>query len=247
MKKFIASIFALALCVGALAQSTGFQPQPAVNPLNVNQETYIDDNFHSVPFGIAYPNPGQVTLIFDPNTSAVDQRHVWSHMQKASANAGSAAPTASAIIPHVVNTNVYTQIYRQASNFAITSSTTLTTVPGLQANVENAGHYTFRAVLFINCGSGGGKVDFGGTASTSNVAAQVRGYGGTSILFGSLATAFLSGPAGSSSATLTEIEIDGEMDIGNGGTFVVQFAQNGTNATASQVLSGSNLTLTLVQ
>ena len=67
--------------------------------------------------------------------------------------------------------------------------------------------------------------------------------GGTTLSYGGQQTAFLTGPAGASTATATEIVIEGEMDIGNGGTFVIQFAQNASNATPSVVLAGSTLTV----
>jgi hypothetical protein len=241
MKSFLRNFLVLAaalLGTCAFAQST-------LVPISVIQKVYIDSNQHSVPYAIVTPRSGLTTVVFDPSTSSVDQAAAFGHEQKTWGGSGgsSNAPLQLVVASGVVNTAIARLETRTSVPFAITASTTLNTIPfNSPAILQTNGHYRFRADLFINAGGGGTKIDVGGTCNTSNFVANYRGYGTTTIVYGGQLTSFLSGPAGSASA-VTEIVIEGELDVTNGGTFVVQFAQSGSNASASTVLAGSTLTV----
>lgn len=244
--KIFRSIFigiGAALGVGGLFA----QPTPALQPYTVTQGTYVDVNFHSVPYALITPNNGLLTAVFDPSTSALDQSHAFSHLQKSvSTSATGSQPLQLAVIAGVVNTNIQILETRTAVPFSVTASTTLGTIPfNNPAILQTGGHYRFRANLYISAGGGGTKIDVGGTCNTSNFVANYRAYGTTTIVYGGQVLSFLSGPAGSASA-VTEIVIEGELDVTNGGTFVIQFAQSGSNASASTVLAGSTFTVTQI-
>jgi len=243
MKKFLIS-FAVILGLAAMAQA---QPAASVVPSGVTQMQYIDPTGHTVPFALATPSSGLTTAVFDPSTSALDQSHAFSHMQKSwTTSATNSQPLQLLVSPGVVNTNFQVQETRVQVPFSVTASTTLQTIPFSQpVYLQTNGHYRFRAELYTNCGAGGQKIDVGGTCNTSNFVATWREISTTTILAGGQLTAFLSGPSGSSTAA-SKVEIDGELDVTNGGTFVVQFAQNASNATASTVLAGSTLTITQI-
>lgn len=237
MKKFIAliSFFAVGICAVFAA--------PAV-PLNSRQFIYIDPNGHSVPLVISNPQSGTITAIFDPSTSATDQANAFSYLQQAVSGIGGQLQLQ--VQPAVVNTGFRSQVTRTTVPFAVTASTTLQTIPfSVATTLETNGHYTFRAVLYVNVGAGGSKIDVGGTCNTSNFVAQYKAISTTSIVYGGQLTAFLSGPSGSGTA-VKQIVVEGELDVTNGGTFVIQFAQNGSDASASTVLAGSTLTVTQI-
>lgn len=241
MKKIL-SLFVL-LAAAAFGQ---YSPTPLIYPFNVTQQTYTDVNFHTTPYAVLYSNTGLPTIVFDPSTSLVDQTNAFRHASKAFATPGvPSTPLLAQVYPGIVNTNFQTQVFRLATPFSITASTTLTTIPFTIGYVQTNGHYKFVAELYIVSGGGGTKIDMGGTCNTSNFVASYFGYSTTTILYGGKVTSFLSGPSGSSTAA-NYIEIKGELDVTNGGTFVIQFAQNGSNATASTVMAGSTLTLTQI-
>ena len=244
MKKFLISLL-LAFGLG----SPVFAQQAQVNPLNGSQQTYVDVNFHSVPYFLAFSNDGLTTVIFDPSTSQTDINNAYRHVQKALAGAAtnSSVIVGPVVLANVVNTNVQVQETRVVVPFSVTASTTLQTIPfSVPVNVETNGHYRISARLYLNTGTGGSKVDIGGTCNTSNFVAHITGFGtSTTVLYASNVTSFLSGPGGSSTAG-AYVEIEGELDVTNGGTLVLQFAQNGSNATASTVLAGSTFTVTQV-
>jgi hypothetical protein len=243
MKRLIASLFCFAFASAVALAQVG--PQPYA----LNQYTYTDSTGHTVPFAIAYCAERPITAIFDPSTSATDQAHAWSHMTKANGIAGY-APTQQQVLPGVVNAAIGTQITRTIIPFSVNSSTTgttLATIPFSVATVLQTNcHYTFRADLFVSLGAGGSKIDVGGTCNTSNFVAEYLARGGTTSVYGGQLLSFLSGPSGASNSTATEIVIEGELDVTNGGTFVIQFAQNGSNATNSTVLAGSTLAVTQI-
>lgn len=245
MKKILSVLLGLGLAGAAFGQ---FQPSPVINPLTATQEVYIDGNFHSVPFVLTTPNSGVTTLIFDPSTSLTDQNHVFQHMSKALGNTQTnAQPLVTAVMPAVVTTATRIQSTRVVVPFVVTSSTTLQTIPfSVASYVETGGHYRFECNLYLNAGGGGSKIDVGGTSSTTNFVAEYQSYTTTTLLYGGQLTAYLTAPSGSSTTGQTFVQIVGEVDVGNGGTFVIQFAQNGSSGTPSTVLAGSNLTVTQI-
>jgi hypothetical protein len=246
MKKlFVSILLAVGLGGSAFAQ---FQPTPVINPLNGNQGLYIDSNFHSVPYFLSYPNSGVTTVVFDPSTSATDQNRAFRHLSRASsANNGESSPMQSLNLPAIVNTVYGVQESRLGVDFSVNnggSGATLATIPfPTPTYLQTLGNYHFRAVLYVAAGAGGSKVDFGGTSSPVSVVAQITAIGSTAILYASLPTAYLSGPAGSSSTATTQIVIEGTVVVNTGGTFVIQFAQNAANAANSTVKAGSTLTV----
>ena len=241
MKNFLLSVLFALGAVGA-----AFAQQGQINPLNGNQGLYIDINGHSVPYFLAYPNNGVTTVVLDPSTSVTDQNNCFRHLQRASAQVRGAPVPVLAVLPNIVNTNTQVSETRVVVPFPITASTTLTTIPfSVGQTLQTNGHYRFVARLYLNTGGGGSKFDVGGTCNTSNFVASYRAISTTTILYGGQLTSFLSGPSGSSTAA-TYLEISGELDVTNGGTFVIQFAQNASNATPSVVLAGSTLTVTQI-
>ena len=241
MKRFLIS-FAVILGLAAMAQA---QPAASVVPSGVTQMQYIDSTGHTVPFALATPSSGLTTAVFDPSTSALDQSHAFSHIQKSWATSGTnSQPLQLLVSPGVVNTNFQVQETRVQVPFVVSSSTTLQTIPFSQPIVlQTNGHYRFLANLYLNAGTGGTKIDVGGTCNTSNFVASYKSFIATTIAYGGRLTSFLSGPSGSSTTAQTFIEITGELDVTNGGTFVVQFTQNASDATPSVVLAGSTLTV----
>lgn len=237
MKRFLSSLFLFALAL-SFAHA---QPVSGTPPWTVDQYTYTNAAGHTVPFAMAYSKLGVGTLVLDPTVSSQDAAATWAHLQLAGTLPG-AIPTTQTTQSGIVNMAIDTQIYRQSSDFSIQTSTTLTTIPGLQGVVQTAGHYIFRAVLLTTTGTSGGiKIDFGGTSSTSNVIAVTTFYEASSTV-SNQQTSFLSGPSGAT-AVVYKVVIEGEFDVGNGGTFVIQDAQNASNGTATVVKSGSTLTL----
>ena len=243
MKKLLIS-FAVALGFGLVGIASA-QPAPVLNPFTATQGTYVDTNFHSVPYAIAAPNNGLTTVIFDPSTSQTDIDNAFGHLKKALSNAQTGgSPLVTQVLAGVVNTNIQEQVTRVVVPFSVTSSTTLQTIPfSVATNLETGGHYKFEANLYVVTGTGGTKIDVGGTSSTSNFVAEYQCFATTTLLYGGQLTSYLSGPTGSATGTATLIKIVGEVDVGNGGTFVIQFAQYSSNATASTVLAGSTLTV----
>lgn len=244
MNKFIISVLT-ALSVAVLSYA---QPAPAVNPAGITQELYIDSTGHTVPYALATPRSGLTAAVFDPSTSSTDQAAAFGHAQRtwSSATTGS-QPLQLLVLPGIVNNNIQTQETRTAVPFSIGSSTTLTTIPfTFPTYLQTNGHYRFVARLYINAAGGGTKIDVGGTCNTSNFVAEYQAFTTTTMVYGGQLTSFLSGPSGSSTASQTFILITGELDVTNGGSFVIQFAQNASNASNSTVLAGSTFTVTQI-
>ena len=241
MKKFLISLLlAFGLGSSAIAQQT--PPAPTALPVTAISEpfTYTNTSGHSVPYNLLFSKNGLVYAVFDPSVSATDFSEAFRFTQNF---AGPLLPSGTVLQPVVsasaVSTNFLVQETRVQVPFAVTASTTLQTIPfSVPTTLQTNGHYEFVAKLYINAGGGGTKIDVGGTANTSNFTAAYHAYGTTTIVYGGQLTSFLSGPAGSASA-VTEIVIEGELDVTNGGTFVIQFAQSGSNASASTVIGGT--------
>jgi hypothetical protein len=242
MKRLISFLFALGFGASAFAQ------QNQLNPFNGSQQRYVDNNFHMVPYFLSFPNNGITTLIFDPSTSTTDLTNAFKHASKAiAASADNSSVLNYVVLPNVVDTNIQVQETRVQVPFSVTASTTLQTIPfSVPVAVETNGHYRIEARLYVTTGTGGSKIDIGGTCNTSNFVAEYQCFAATTLLYGGQLTSFLSGPSGSSTGTATEIVLTGELDVTNGGTLVIQFAQNASNATASTVLAGSTFTVTQI-
>ena len=242
----IGLVFAFGLGAPAFAQVPA--PAPLPSPGTGDSFVYTNANGHSVPYQIYFAQNGLVYAVFDPSVSAADFSACFAFLQ--SYNAATETNGAK-ILPWVVgnqiSTNFLVQETRTVVPFTVANSTTLQTVPFSQPVVLQAnGHYRFEVHLYLSAFNGGSKFDVGGTCNTSNFVAEYRGYSSTVILYGGQVTSFLSGPSGSNTTGATEITITGELDVTNGGTFVVQFAQNQSNATGSTVLAGSTFTVTQI-
>jgi hypothetical protein len=251
MKKILIS---LALACGlasvpVFAQSvppaTGTIPAPAC----ADNFVFTNSVGHTVPYSLLFASNGITYAVFDPSISAADYIAAFAFLQtpvgQVEANGAKVLPL---VIPGFVNMNIGTQIYRTTSAVTIASTAVLQTIPGLQATVGTGNNYTFRAVLFTATGAGGIKIDFGGTAVpvNSSVQACATAFTNTGVAFSTPATGFLTGPAGASTAGITEVVIEGTFQVNTGGTFVIQFAQNGSNAAQTILEYGSTLTVTQV-
>ena len=221
------------------------QPAQVYYPFTAVQGTYTSTTGQSVPYALITPINGLLTVVFDPSTPSALQTECFGHLKKAATDSSTnAQPLQLLALSGVVPTAVGTQETRTAVPFVVANSTTLQTIPfTFPTTLQTGGHYRFEARLYLNAGSGGSKIDVGGTCNTSNFVAEYQSYTTTTLLYGGQLTSFLSGPAGSSTTGQTFIIIQGELDVTNGGTFVIQFAENGSNATPSVVLAGSTLTV----
>lgn len=122
-------------------------------------------------------------------------------------------------------------------NFSKTSDTTLANITGLTFTTASGGKYRFKANLFLSCGaSGGAKVAISGTNTATKIQ-YLTSLRTTTAWVGEVNTA-LDGDYGTTAAHVMAI-IDGYIDVNEGGTLTVQFAQNASNNTASIVLEGS--------
>jgi len=124
-----------------------------------------------------------------------------------------------------------------ASNFSKTSDTTLANITGLTFTTASSGIYRFKANLFLSCGaSGGAKVSVSGTNTATTIWYLVS-LRTTTAFVGEVNTA-LDGDYGTTAAHVFG-EVIGYINVANGGTLTIQFAQNASNGTPSVVLAGS--------
>ena len=253
MKKLFSFFFVLLfLGLGTASYAQLAPVSPSAMPWPYASETfyYQAPNGHQVPYEIAYAGNGQIFAVFDPATNVNDFNAAYAFAQSAQGPAAENAKLTPLVAPPGwIATGNNVALVRTTADFSVNSGgsgSTLATVPNLGAYVTPNSTYSFRAVLYTVIGAGGSKVDFGGPASPTSVIAQVTAIGGTSIVYSSQATAFLSGPAGSNTTSVTQIIIEGTFTTNNGGTFVIQFAQNSGNAANSTIKAGSTLTVTQI-
>lgn len=246
MKKFFASLFVLALLV-AIPAFGQIAPSTLSGSFLSTEWSYQVANGHEVQYDMVYTQAGVVYAVFDPSTSQVELALALSAAQNQSATAGiNSPPIIPLLIPGAIATGNNIQTVRTLADFSVNnggSGATLATIPNLVVTCNPNSTYTFRAVLYVSLGAGGSKVDFGGPQSPVSVIADTQATGGTAIVYSSQQTAFISGPAGSNTTTVTKIIIEGTFTTNNGGNFVIQFAQNTGNAANSTVKAGSSLSL----
>lgn len=248
MKKLLIS---LALAFGLVGMALAQVPSPVpftALPGAGDQAIFYTVSGKPVPVSIVPSQNGLTYLVFDPSVAAADYSAALQFLQSAQAyNLTGGVKLTGLVAGGFVNTAINVQETRVAVPFSVTASTTLQTIPFSQPiTLQTNAHYRFVANLYVVTGTGGSKIDVGGTCNTSNFLGEYQCFAATTLLYGGQITSFLSGPGGSSTGTATKITIDGELDVTNGGTFVIQFAQNGSNATASTVLAGSTLTVTQI-
>ena len=129
------------------------------------------------------------------------------------------------------------------ADFSKTSDTTLANVTGLSVTVAAGGIYRFRAVLMLSCGaSGGGKAAINGSCTATDIRYMSWASTATTWAVGS-ATSLGGVAVGTTSAMVLHIT-DGYINVANGGTLAVQWAQNASNGTASTVYKGSTFSVT---
>lgn len=123
-----------------------------------------------------------------------------------------------------------------ASDITYTSTTTLANITGLTFTTVSGGVYRFRSVLFLSCPAGGGKVAVSGTTTATAIVYNVT-LQSTGDLNMEQNTA-LDADYGTTEAHIQGV-IEGYIDVNEGGTLTVQFAQNASSGTASKVKAGS--------
>ena len=130
-------------------------------------------------------------------------------------------------------------------SFSLASSTTLTNVVGLAANVVAAGVYQVDIYLATtNNGTGGIKLALaGGTATATSVLLDTQVYNTTTLTAEANSTT-LTGPLVSAAVAATLVFITGTITVNAAGTIQLQAAQNTSNATALTVANGSYMSLT---
>ena len=128
---------------------------------------------------------------------------------------------------------------RTTATFGKTNNT-LANITGLSVNVQAGRVYMFRAVLLVDPhATGGHKYAISGTATATGIFYHIHSVDDTALtnIISSRQTA-LGGSAGQAGATSVRTVIEGKIVVNAAGTLTVQFAQNVTNAVASNVIDG---------
>ena len=250
MKKLLFSVLlACGLAVSAFAQQVPVTTLVFPVPASSDAFVFTAPDGHQVPYSIAFAANGLTYIVFDPSVSSADFASTFAYAQSAGANIETnGAKLVPLVVPGFVNTSIGVQNYRMTSAITLTSNAVLQTLPQLQATLQTNSNYMFRCILYVHTGAGGIKIDFGGTSvpQVNGVMAQVNAYGGPAVIFGSQITGFLTAPAGSATTGITQVVIEGTMQINTGGTFVIQWAQASSNGAQSIVEYGSTLTVTQI-
>jgi hypothetical protein len=129
---------------------------------------------------------------------------------------------------------------KTTATFAKTNST-LANITGLSVTVTAARTYRFRAVLIVDPQvTGGHKYAISGTATATSIVYHIQSFDDTTLaaVISSRQTA-LGGSAGQAGPTSVKTIIEGKIVVSAGGTLTVQFAQNVTNAVASNVIDAT--------
>lgn len=128
---------------------------------------------------------------------------------------------------------------RNSAQFDKTNAT-LATVTGLTRNVEAGRTYAFRAVLQTTAvATGGVKFAVSGTATATAISYEGTMASGAVIATQTRATALDTTVCASTTTTAGTCYIEGVIQVNAAGTFLLQFAQNNTDASASSVLANS--------
>ena len=132
---------------------------------------------------------------------------------------------------------------RVSTQLDVANSTTLANIPGLTATLAAGKTYQFEALLHCTVGTTGGlKVAMGGTCTATAIVYEIEAVSNSSnsLAISSRQTA-LGGSAGAAADTSYAVWVTGMITVNAAGTLTVQFAQNASNATNSNVLVGSQL------
>lgn len=131
----------------------------------------------------------------------------------------------------------------QAADAPYTTDATLNDTD-LAVTVEAGGKYDIKGRLHITTGVGGFRVAFGGAATIANfIAHYLKLIVSEPEAVNARVTAAATPYTTDSSADII-IYIDGSVEITSAGTFILQAAQNVSDAAASTLLRGSTLILT---
>lgn len=131
------------------------------------------------------------------------------------------------------------QVKNLASDFSVTSNTTLSLITGFTGSLVAGKKYKFKAILFTESDiSAGVKVSLEGTSVFSSLKAEALSYE-AGIVAQTRVTAFSTNAVAITSVTNNYIVIEGAITCTTSGTFEIHFAQNVSNAVPSKVLSGS--------
>ncbi len=124
------------------------------------------------------------------------------------------------------------------------SSTTLTNVPNLTANVIAGKTYKFRAHLTgVATTNGGIKVGLGGTCTATSVTFFVQNFNTVTTNAAATGSALATAYAGTTTV-FTDIFISGSIVVANAGTLTVQVAQNASHADTTSIYVGSDFEVT---
>lgn len=126
------------------------------------------------------------------------------------------------------------------SDQSVTSSTTLTNSNTLFIQVEAACLYYFTAKLYTTSNVAGGiKAAIAGTCTATTIVYEGFNYSGGTVTQ-TRATALGAAVGAVTAVTAAYVEIKGSILTNAGGTLLVQFAQNVSNAGATTLLTGSS-------
>ena len=129
-------------------------------------------------------------------------------------------------------------------SFSQATSTTLTAVTGLTANLVAGATYQIDIYLAVtNNNTGGIKLALGGTATATNVLIDTQVFN-TTTLTGEVNITALATPLVNLAVAGTLVFITGSITVNAAGTLTLQAAQNTSNATPLTVANGSYLSLT---
>lgn len=132
-----------------------------------------------------------------------------------------------------------------ATQFDVTSSTTLANVTGLSVAVVAGRTYSFVATLYTTSNVAGGvKAAIAGTATATAVIYEGADVQSGAITGQTRATSLGTTVAATTAVTTATIVITGTITVDAAGSLAVQFAQNVSSLTASSVLVGSTFVLT---
>lgn len=135
---------------------------------------------------------------------------------------------------------------RTTAPFSKTSSVALSDITGLSVNVVAGKTYKFEATLYTtSVNTAGVKAAISGTATATSIIYEGV-TANTTPTAKTRATALGTTVGALTAATVATITIYGTITVNAGGTLTVQFAQNVSQATASNVLAGSTFTVTQI-
>jgi hypothetical protein len=125
--------------------------------------------------------------------------------------------------------------FNSSAGLSVPSSTTLTAIPGLTANVQAGATYLISIHLNGSANvAGGAKVAFGGTAAASAFNMTTWNYNGTTTNAVTNVTSLASSLT-AVTAVYTDIVAEGTLVVSTAGTLILQMAQNASNAAATTI------------